>query len=144
MICSGKRFGTIIQPSAEAILQCKKISSHAAVIVDKVLNVEWNPISGSKNDAELRWQRLIGRSGEHFRIAAELNGKVWFWRSGELRVPNLVSAKIIQDQKVCETRKSLIFQWRLIDDGGLRMDRRKSPSLGLFKPNPSDFHQARG
>ena len=144
MICPGKRLGAIFQPSREAILHGKKAAPHVAVIVDKVFDVECNPISGSKNDAEFRWQRLLGRSCEHFRIAAELNRKVWFWRSGELRVPNLVSAGIIQDQKVCETRKPIIFQCCLINDGGPRLDRQKSSALSLFETNPSDFDQARG
>ncbi len=63
MISSRKWLRAIGHIPGEATLHGKKARLEVAVVMNKVLNPELNPLLGAKNDPEFLWHRGTGRIG---------------------------------------------------------------------------------
>ena len=60
----------------EAVVHGEEAPHNTVVVVDEVLDAEFNPVLAAENNAEFLGHPLAGRGGQHFRVAAKLNGVI--------------------------------------------------------------------
>ena len=101
----------------------EKAALYPQVVVKEIFDSKLNPLFVAKNDAEFCRHFSAEKSGEHFGVAAKLDGVIWLWRTSELRVPNFIKPSFIQREKVRIASESAMLQCALINNWGFCFNR---------------------
>jgi len=74
----GDRLRAVGNISGKSVLHGQKARLDAAIVMDEILDPEFHPVVAAENDPELFRHWFTSHGRQHFRVATELNGVIWF------------------------------------------------------------------
>src|SRR6516164_5898029 len=97
VVSSRKRLRTILQFSTKCCMHREEALFEMPIIVDEILDPKLNAIAISEDGTNPLRHPLSCRGSKHFRIAAKLNWIVRFGGERQLRVPDPVFLRSVED-----------------------------------------------